>query len=259
MLYHYLTEPIFQDGLRRYLKKFQYGNAITQDLWDCFSEASHQDIGKMMSTWTRQMGFPIVNVEQKIDGEKRVLKLSQSRFLADGGKDDANPKWLIPITITTASSPQEPVFRAIMNESEQEFVVENVKPDDWIKVNSGTAGFYRVHYSDDMLKALLPAVESKSLPVLDRFGIANDLFALVESGKTSADQFLTLIAASTNEDEYVVWGALDRGIDTLSNVLNRHEDLEIKKKLDAFVIKVYQPALQHLGMDGVAKERQFCT
>jgi puromycin-sensitive aminopeptidase len=254
MLYHYLTEPVFQDGLRRYLKKFQYSNAETQDLWNCFSEASGQNIGKIMSTWTKQMGFPIVKVDQKTDGEKRILKLSQSRFLADGGKDEANPVWLVPITVSTQSSPEEPIFRTILNSPEQEFAIDYVKPGDWIKVNSGTAGFYRVQYSDEMLKSLLPAVESKALPVLDRFGIANDLFSLVESGKATADQFLSLVGASQQEDQYIVWGALDRGVGALLNVLSRHEDPNIKKKLEEFVVKVYEPVLKNVGWEPTANE-----
>jgi puromycin-sensitive aminopeptidase len=254
MLYHYLTEPVFQDGLRRYLKKFQYSNAETPDLWDCFSEASGQDIAKIMSTWTKQMGFPIVKAEQKIDGEKRILKLSQNRFLADGGKDETNPSWLVPITVTSQSSPDEPIFRGIMNSAEQEFTIGNVKAGDWIKVNSGTAGFYRVQYSEDMLKALLPAVESLALPVLDRFGIANDLFALVKSGKATADQFLALVAASSNESEYVVWGALDGGVGSLLNVFSRHEDTSIKANLDKFVVDVYTPVHDRLKWEASPNE-----
>lgn len=256
MLYHYLTEPVFKDGLRRYLKKFQYSNAETQDLWECFSEASGQDISKIMSTWTKQMGFPIIKAEQMIDGEKRILKLSQSRFLADGGSDNKS-SWLIPITISTQSSPNTPVFRAIMNSVEQEFVVENIKPDHWVKINAGTAGFYRVHYSDEMFKALLPSIENKHLPVLDRFGMANDLFALVESGKVSADKFLTLVAASGNEDECVVWEAIDGGIGALLRVFDRYEDASVKKKLADFVIKVYEPVLSRVGWEAVANERMF--
>lgn len=255
MLYNYLTEPVFQKGLRIYLQKFKYGNAVTQDLWDCFSEASGQDIGKMMSTWTKQMGFPLVTVSQKVDGTKRTLKFSQTRFLADGGKDDVNSLWRVPFTISSASSPDEAIFRGLLTEPEQEFTIDNVKADDWIKVNSGTAGFFRVQYSEDMLKALLPAIEKKALPVLDRFGIANDLYALVESGKAPASQFLQLVGASSNEDEYVVWSALDSGISHLSNVLNRHSDSSLKKRLDAFVIKVYEPVFNRLGWEPIANER----
>lgn len=256
MLFNYLTEPVFQKGLQIYLKKFQYSNAETQDLWDAFSEASGQDIGKMMSTWTRQMGFPMVTAEQKVEGNKRILKLTQTRFLADGGKDEANSLWRVPFTISSASSPNEAVFRGLLTEPEQEFTVENVGPEDWLKVNSGTAGFFRVHYSDDMLNALLPAVEKKSLPVLDRFGMANDLYALVESGKASASQFLSFVAASSNETEYIVWSALDGGISHLNNTLQRHDDPSIKSRLDQFVIKIYEPVFNRLGWEAIPNERK---
>lgn len=42
MLCNYLGEESFQKGLRAYLKKFQYSNAVTNDLWDSLSEASGQ-------------------------------------------------------------------------------------------------------------------------------------------------------------------------------------------------------------------------
>ena len=42
MLGNYLGEETFQSGLRMYLKKFQYSNAVTNDLWDSLSKASGQ-------------------------------------------------------------------------------------------------------------------------------------------------------------------------------------------------------------------------
>lgn len=48
-----------------------------------------------------------------------------------------------------------------------------------LQLNAGTTGFYRVEYSNEMLTALLPDIASGKMPVLDRFGIASDLFALV--------------------------------------------------------------------------------
>lgn len=37
MLRHFLTEEVFQSGIVRYLRKFSYGNAQNQDLWDSLS------------------------------------------------------------------------------------------------------------------------------------------------------------------------------------------------------------------------------
>ena len=47
-----------------------------------------QDIDTMMSSWTKHMGFPLVTVSQTIEPDRRILKLHQSRFMLDGGKDE---------------------------------------------------------------------------------------------------------------------------------------------------------------------------
>lgn len=54
------------DELRRFkIKKiiiFQYKNTFTEDLWAALEEASYKPVGAVMSTWTKQMGFPVVQV-----------------------------------------------------------------------------------------------------------------------------------------------------------------------------------------------------
>jgi aminopeptidase N len=40
MLFNYLGEPVFQNGLGIYLRKHQYSNTIPDDLWQALSEAS---------------------------------------------------------------------------------------------------------------------------------------------------------------------------------------------------------------------------
>lgn len=41
---------------------FQYKNTFTEDLWAALEEASNKPVGAVMSTWTKQMGFPVVQV-----------------------------------------------------------------------------------------------------------------------------------------------------------------------------------------------------
>lgn len=104
-----------------------------------------------------------------------------------------------------------------------------------------------MQYPEAMFSALLPAIQSKQLPVLDRFGVANDLFALVESGRASATQFLEFLAASANEDEFIVWGAIDHGLSALANVLNHHAEPALRRRFDAFVCKTLQPVGERYG------------
>jgi aminopeptidase N len=67
MLYKYLGEQVFRDGLRLYIKKFAYSNAETQDLWNALGEASGQNINEIMGSWTKQMGFPLIVVKGKFN------------------------------------------------------------------------------------------------------------------------------------------------------------------------------------------------
>ncbi|VDM46294.1 unnamed protein product [Toxocara canis] len=254
MLCSYLGEEAFQKGLRIYLNRFKYGNAVTADLWDAHSEASGQDVKTLMSSWTKQTGFPLVSVTQRIDGKKRILKLSQTRFIADGSKDEQNLLWQVPITISTSADPTKIKQKMLLKDREQEFTVEGVEPNEWIKLNAGTTGFYRVDYPSDMLKALIKDISSKRLPVVDRFGITDDLFALVRAGRTSASEFLSLLAASVNEDEYTVWGALDAGLSALVNILSRASDPQLHSRFNKFIVKTLAPVGKRLGWEKLPGE-----
>uniref|UniRef100_A0A915EHW9 Aminopeptidase n=1 Tax=Ditylenchus dipsaci TaxID=166011 RepID=A0A915EHW9_9BILA len=185
-----------------------------------------EDVNALMSSWTKQMGkLPLVSVEQEVEGKERVLKLQQARFIADGGADEMKLFVAGPHRNNFCTDPSKPVSKLLFTKKKDVFTVNDLKPTDWIRLiflspsyfyflfldECWNFWFYRVHYSDEMLGALLRAVESKQMLVADRFGLAQDLFALVESGKIAVSSFLKFVAASSNEDEYIVWTAVDGG------------------------------------------------
>lgn len=52
----------FRKGMNQYLTKHQYGNAATEQLWESLQWASGEKVAEIMSTWTQQMGFPVLTV-----------------------------------------------------------------------------------------------------------------------------------------------------------------------------------------------------
>ena len=48
--------------MNAYLTKHKYSNTFTEDLWAALGEASGKPINDIMSTWTKQMGFPVLSV-----------------------------------------------------------------------------------------------------------------------------------------------------------------------------------------------------
>ena len=69
----------FRIGVKRFLEKYKYGNAVTADLWHELTgvSSSELNITRIMDTWTRQMGYPVLTVSTKA-GSKYSRQLRKS-------------------------------------------------------------------------------------------------------------------------------------------------------------------------------------
>lgn len=247
MLHDYVGDEDFRKGMNQYLTKFQYSNAFTEDLWDALGKASGKPVQNVMSTWTQQMGFPVIKVEEKQEGDNRVLTLTQQKFCADGQlPEGCNSKWLTPITICTSNSPKAPVKRILMEDIETTVTMENVKPGDWVKLNSGTVGVYRVQYTPDSLEAMISAVRERTLPPRDRLGLQSDLFALARAGMVSSVDAFKVAGAFVNEDNYTVWTDLSGSLGG-QGLLLQYTDAD--KDYKNFCLNLYRKVYQSLGWD----------
>ena len=193
MLHDFIGDDAFRKGMHSYLTKHSYRNTQTEDLWESLGEASGKPINKIMSTFTLQMGFPVVKVSSKMDGNTRwvrccccccclfvlfrVLTVKQSKFNADGSPPDPTFQWIVPVTIGTATNPNKHSF--LLATPEQEVRLEGVSANECLSLNPGYRGFYRVQYSAEMLNDILTQVKKLELTPSDRLGLHNDLYAQV--------------------------------------------------------------------------------
>ncbi|VDN22574.1 unnamed protein product [Cylicostephanus goldi] len=86
------------------------------------------------------------------------------------------------------------------------------------------------------------------MPLLDRFSVVNDLFALVQAGRAKASSFLSVLANLQNEEEYIVWQCLAGGIEDIANVLN-YVDGPVAKRFNSFVISTMAGLGRRIGWD----------
>lgn len=106
MLENFVGSDIFYSSVTKYLNKFAYKNAETADLFDILQDMVGKkiNINAIMDTWTRQMGFPVVNVVKHNStytlAQKRFLSNPNSKF--DPSESKFNYKWTIPITYITS-------------------------------------------------------------------------------------------------------------------------------------------------------------
>ncbi|XP_011182080.1 puromycin-sensitive aminopeptidase isoform X2 [Zeugodacus cucurbitae] len=247
MLHDYIGEEDFRKGMNIYLTRHQYKNTFTEDLWTALQEASSKPVAKVMSTWIKLKGFPVVSVESVQQGDnQRVLKLTQNKFTADGSAPDGDYTWVIPVTISTSRDPEKIAKTFLLDQKSMEVVLDNVSADDWVKINPGTVGFYRTRYSKEMLEKLLPAVRQMELPPLDRLGLIDDMFAMVQAGQASTAEVLKLIDSYRNETNYTVWTAITNSLANL-HILISHTDL--MEDFNRYGEKLYRPVADRLGWD----------
>jgi puromycin-sensitive aminopeptidase len=252
MLEQFLGEETFRQGLVHYLSAHEYGNARTEDLWASLAHVSGKPVKAIMDTWTKQPGYPFLEVEEMPqENGHAVLSLAQRRFFLD--YDPAHPRedasvWHIPVGIKSAVA-KSPYFTMLETPNATVNLPEALptgSADSWIIVNAGRTGFFRVNYSAEMWERFRPAIESKALPTADRLGIESDAFALMRAGYLPALQFLLLADAYSREREYPVWSDLVGSLGWLSDMLAGEP---FEPQLKAFARELLRPIVGHLGWE----------
>jgi len=251
MLHGYLGTEDFKTGLHTYLTEFSYKNTFTEDLWRHLEVASKKPVTDVMSTWTKQMGYPVLSVSLEKTNSQSILKISQKKFNADGSPDALNSLWAIPITLATSKDPSAIAHTTLLNERDMVLILDG-PPADWVKLNPGLIGFYRTLYSTEMLEALIPGI--RSLSAVDRLGIENDLFALAVAGYTSTTDFLRLLSGYQEEADYIVWSDLISNLSQLGIIM---QYTDVFDKYKEFIKQLCKPALEKLGIE--AKEGEDHT
>ncbi len=243
MLEQHLGLDVFRDGVRLYLCRHRLDNAETTDLWKALGEASRQPIPEVMDGWIFHPGYPLVTVEPNGPG----LRLSQQRFTYLEGALDGH--WRIPIVLR-ASVKRGLVEKHLLLE-DRELLVPLPAPADWVVVNAGGHGFFRVRYAPLLLKRLLGALGR--VVAIERFNLVSDCLALTQSGGMSAPEYLDLTARFTAELDRNVWTVLTSSFAYVSRVIAP----ELRPGLEALVRHRVTPAVERLGWEPQPDESEI--
>lgn len=203
----YIGEDRYRQGLFDYLNHHAYGCAASADLWRALENAAKKPVSALMKSWIEQPGFPLITV--RLDGHE--LNLSQHRFTyldqpPTELRTEASPpdeKWLTPVSVlvVTASGEQRRMDVLLENEQARYDLGADAAA---FKINAGQAGFYRVRYADKAaLERLGPFIRSKTLDPFDRWGLADDLFALVRRGDARIWDYLSFLEFYDAEDAFL--------------------------------------------------------
>src|SRR5262249_15637081 len=119
-------------------------------------------------------------------------------------------------------------------------------PVDWVVVNDGGWGFYRVHYNPALLGRLSAAGLPEVCDPLERMGLVVDTWASVVAGRGALDEWVSVIKSLGEEEDPDVWAAAASALGLLDLIATDGLD---RSALQAFVRQVAGPAWARLGWD----------
>ncbi|MCY4556088.1 MAG: M1 family metallopeptidase [Chloroflexi bacterium] len=248
MLEHFLTPNVFRIGLNTYLTRHSYQNARTTDLWTALEESSGQPVNSIMSSWTGQTGYPVLDVQATNTASGLSLEVRQERFvfdsvLGENSGDDEEQVWPVPLTVATNGAA---VTAHLVSGATGTVEVATPTQPDWFKVNPDQTGFYRVNYTDADRERLASLVADRALPATDRLGIQNDAFALSRAGLLPVTRFLALAESYQDETDASVWSDLATNLREIESLISDEPYLDA---YHAFGRRLFGPAAQRLGWE----------
>ncbi|MFX1273414.1 MAG: M1 family metallopeptidase [Promethearchaeota archaeon] len=244
MLVGYLGEQDFKKGIAHFLNIYKYDCANTEQYWNAFEDSTGKEVKNFASSWVNQPGYPIIQVSR--DGDK--LNIIQNRFTYLPYESELN--WLIHCNIELFKKDGNSIFIEIIFDQKNYEI--NMPPDiATFKLNAGQKGFYRIKYEPKELKKLGELILDKTLSPVDRYGIQNDLYALVKCGEIKLDRYLEFISDYyTEEDDYLPM------VDLLSNLMNSYLLAESKRELISKIgIQITEKILERIELEPQENEK----
>uniref|UniRef100_A0A8C4H637 Aminopeptidase n=1 Tax=Dicentrarchus labrax TaxID=13489 RepID=A0A8C4H637_DICLA len=221
MLEDWMGKDKFRDGCRVSVASFP----------PLCAQVSGLPVADVMDTWTKQMGYPVLDLSVSASN----AELRQKRFLLDPNADASQPptplgyKWTIPIKWHSVN------MQVITNYSSS--------ADGLLKVNNDHIGFYRVNHDNHMWNAISQQLRTNHLEfdAADRSSYIDDVFALARADIIDYGYAFNLTMYLTNETDYIVWDRVASSIAYVRNMLSGDDALypEFQVKANPFIIKFF--------------------
>ena len=224
----FIGEDNFKSGVRKYLKKYQYKNTHSTDLWNELTETSEYEINKILPTWIKQEGYPIVSVEI----QDSSLKLSQRKFLIDGSTDDS--LWHIPINIKYLDTKSE--NKLLLASVSENFESKGSVP----YINNGGWAFFHTAYSSELLQEI--SIHFEELDINERYRLLEDSWMSLRISLISLDDFMDLLELYKYEKDKNIWALVSGIFSTMYKIFP-------DQNLGTFIGRFCKPSLEILGKE----------
>lgn len=235
----YIGAENFKAGLQHYLKGHAYGTASSHHLWEAFEDVAKKPVDALMKSWIQQPGYPLIEVKRDEDR----LSFVQQRFTYLS--QDFDQTWLVPIDVQFYLDGGGTKTESILLESRSDTLAIPAGTRAY-KLNLKQSGFYRVHYQDKKnLAALGKLVAEGILDPIDRWGLINDLYGLVQKNRVTFGEFISFLDAYQDEAAFLPLAGITTCIKQAGLILAPDQ----RNRLCAWAAPWFERALDRIGFE----------
>ncbi|OXU30527.1 hypothetical protein TSAR_007330 [Trichomalopsis sarcophagae] len=227
MMSHFLSENVFQAGIRNFFKTNKHKSIEPNHFWKAIQEAIDNSkdkrlvnisVSAIMSTWMNTEFYPVIKVSRNYT--TGLITVSQTPAVKFFGLTEKNvtEKWWIPLNYATKTNPNfNNTFPSHwLKPSVEALEIEGVDSEDWVdKILEPKpqdmcihTGYYRVLYDERNWKRLAQVLNSDDyhkISPINRAQIINDAVQFALKRHLNMSIFLDLVSYLQRETEYVPW------------------------------------------------------
>jgi aminopeptidase N len=255
MIEAYIGPGSFRAGVNEYLKRYAYGNATAEDFWGTLAEVSKKPVDRIMATFVKQPGVPLVRLTTKCTGNVTTVSMKQQRYFYDRTKLDSpgDQLWQVPVCLKAGPAP-ESGWNApqceLLTKREESFTIPGCPT--WVLGNAGGNGYYRTGYEPEAVRALARDAET-SLTAPERILLLSDTWASVEVGQQPVGDYLALTEGIQNESVAAILSMVLDRVNAISRYVVNDDD---RAAYQLWVRNTLNPVARRIGWQAQAGESE---
>jgi alanyl aminopeptidase len=241
----YLGEPVFQQGMRQYMRMHAFGSAVAADLIDALVAAAQGGdvLRRAFYSFLDQPGLPYVRVSLVRGRSGVALRMEQGRYRPLGATPGTPGRWGVPVCVRYASGGSTRRRCQLLTDVAGTMVLPGAEAGSWVMPNAEARGYYRFGMTSADWKRLAPHVDA--LSEAERLAYADAVAAGFQYGDRDAGDVLAALKPLARMDGRELAAAVLDQVDWIW----RHvaaTDAQ-RRHVVAWVRETYLPRLVQLG------------
>ncbi|KAG5311631.1 AMPN Aminopeptidase, partial [Acromyrmex insinuator] len=273
MIQGFLSEDVFQEGLKKYLNDYKGKSVDSNDFFKSVQTSTKKveeclpksvTLTQVMDNWVNKPGYPVITVtwNKKLPG---TVNITQERFFSVKPVKEDKTQWYIPINYVTEESPE----KVMPTDKKSRWLIpgtnasiDKLNDTKWILFNKNQTGFYRVNYDNSNWQKLASYLNSPSylnISATNRAQLIDDALNLARTGHLAYEIALQITLYLSHETDYIPWYTATRAFNYLDTVLISRKNYTnyqkyVAEKIKSFALTVnYTDLRNSTHVDKLAK------